>query len=138
MASRMTSSVSGRRRNTPLPRVFVVGLHNCFGGAIGGRPIRQRDDHQSVYIWLASRRPAWENAPTSFIKDLATYRVHGVQWCARSFRHLAENGVTTESRVSRRFQRRSLASMSSMSFSISRSFWLFELIRSSTSEILLS
>src|ERR1017187_3686986 len=43
------------------------------------------------------RRPAWENASPSFIKDLAAHRVHGVQWCAPSFRQTVANGVTTES-----------------------------------------
>ena len=50
------------------------------------------------FLIVAALRVSLGNAPTSFIEDLATYRVHGVRLCAPSFRHLAANGVTTQSR----------------------------------------
>src|SRR5271155_4438112 len=44
------------------------------------------------------RRPAWENASTSFIKDLPAYCVHHAQSNFPSFDDFAANGITKESR----------------------------------------
>src|SRR5258706_4895083 len=45
------------------------------------------------------RRPAWENANSSFLKDIEAYGVHRVQWCFPSFANPGANGITTESRT---------------------------------------
>jgi hypothetical protein len=50
----------------------------------------------------ACERPAWENATTSFLKDLASNHVHQEQPCSPSFHNLTSNGITTESRPSLR------------------------------------
>jgi hypothetical protein len=46
------------------------------------------------------RRPAWENATTLILKDLANYCAHRVQWSFPSFQDLGANGITTESQNS--------------------------------------
>ena len=60
---------------------------------------------KSLKIWSGRpdsnrRRPAWENATTLILKDLANYCAHRVQWSFPSFQDLDATGITAESQNS--------------------------------------